>query len=161
MVISRRRFAENGKKMYRNAKKHEKGVQSFCFCSLNMQILWRCRSHRVVYLKLPTLYFGKRDGFVSNHVEWTWDLRLRAQANERYFCTAHFSPRLISEIIFDTLVCRSEVERENARLGDSPCFLSFFQSPETKWQSGAFKAQPWLWVNVKKTYLDGARVLSG
>ena len=39
MVISRCRFAENGKQMYRNKKKHVKSVQSFlCFCSLNMQI---------------------------------------------------------------------------------------------------------------------------
>ena len=41
MVISPRRFAENGKE-----------VQSFCFDSLNMQNLWRCRCRRVVDLKL-------------------------------------------------------------------------------------------------------------
>ena len=29
-------------------KEHVKGVQSFCFCSLNMQIMWRCRRRRVV-----------------------------------------------------------------------------------------------------------------
>ena len=34
-------------------KKHVKGVQRFCFCSLNMQNLWRCRCRRVVDLKLP------------------------------------------------------------------------------------------------------------
>ena len=34
-------------------KKHEKGVQSFCFCSLNMQILCCCRNRRVVDHKLP------------------------------------------------------------------------------------------------------------
>ena len=40
MVISRRRFAGNGKEMYRNKeKKHVKGVQSFCFRSLVMQNL--------------------------------------------------------------------------------------------------------------------------
>ena len=31
-------------------KKHVKGVQSFCFCSLNTQNLWRCRCRRVVEL---------------------------------------------------------------------------------------------------------------
>ena len=56
MVISRRRFAENEKEMNRNKKKLVKGVQSFCFCSLNMQNLWRCRYCRVVPLKLPTPY---------------------------------------------------------------------------------------------------------
>ena len=37
-------------------KKHVKGVQSFCFGSLNMQILWRCRCRRVVDLKLSNGY---------------------------------------------------------------------------------------------------------
>ena len=32
-----------------------KGVQTFCFCSLNMQNLWRCRCRRVVDLKLPIM----------------------------------------------------------------------------------------------------------
>ena len=35
MVISRRKFSENGKEMYRNNKlKHVKGVQRFYLCSL-------------------------------------------------------------------------------------------------------------------------------
>ena len=66
MVISRRRFAENEKEMYthththtrkRKKKKHVKGVQSFCFGSLNMQHLWRCRCRRVVDLDIPTSEF--------------------------------------------------------------------------------------------------------
>ena len=36
-------------------KKHVKGVQSFCFCSFNMQNLWRCRCRRVEDLKLPNV----------------------------------------------------------------------------------------------------------
>ena len=36
-------------------KKHMKGVQNFCFCQLNMQILWRRRCSRVVDLKLSSL----------------------------------------------------------------------------------------------------------
>ena len=42
-----------GKKCTEIKKKDVKGVQSFCFCSLNMQNLWRCHCRRVVYLKLP------------------------------------------------------------------------------------------------------------
>ena len=53
MIISRRGFAENGREMYRNKKRHATGVQSFCLGSLNMQHLWRCRCRRVVDLKLP------------------------------------------------------------------------------------------------------------
>ena len=53
MVISRRRFAElrTGKKCT-EIKKHVKGFQSFCFCSLNMQNLWwcHCRGDGVVEL---------------------------------------------------------------------------------------------------------------
>ena len=46
MVISRCRFAENGKEIYRNKKNHVKGVQSFCFCLLNEKHFWhrRCRA---------------------------------------------------------------------------------------------------------------------
>ena len=51
MVISRRRFAENGKK-FTERKRHVKGVQSFCFASLDMQNLRRCRCRRVEDLKL-------------------------------------------------------------------------------------------------------------
>ena len=36
-------------------KKQVKGVQRFCFRSLNMQNLWRCRCRRVVGLKLPNV----------------------------------------------------------------------------------------------------------
>ena len=32
-------------------------VESYCFCSLNMQILWRFRCRRVVILKLPNREF--------------------------------------------------------------------------------------------------------
>ena len=42
-----------GKKCTEIKKKHVKGVQSFCFRSLTMQNLWRCRCRRVVDLKLP------------------------------------------------------------------------------------------------------------
>ena len=59
MIISRRRFAENGKDMHRNKKKHTKGVQSFCFWLLNMQNFWRFRCHRVVDLKLSN---DQKDG---------------------------------------------------------------------------------------------------
>ena len=31
MVISRDRFVQNGKELFRNKKKHVKGVQGFCF----------------------------------------------------------------------------------------------------------------------------------
>ena len=45
--------------MYRNKKKHVKGVQSFCFCSLNMQKLWRYRCCRVVDLQLPNVNYKR------------------------------------------------------------------------------------------------------
>ena len=51
IVISCRRFAENGKEMYRNKKKAREGHASFCSGSLNMQNLWRCRCRRVVDVK--------------------------------------------------------------------------------------------------------------
>ena len=40
MVTSRRslRFAENRKEVYRNKKKHPKGVESFCFAHLVREI---------------------------------------------------------------------------------------------------------------------------
>ena len=41
-----------GKKCTEIKKKHVKGRQSFCFCLLNMQNLWRCRCRHVVDLKL-------------------------------------------------------------------------------------------------------------
>ena len=43
---------KTGKK-YTEIKKHVKGVQSFCFCSLSMRKLWRCRCRRVVGLNSP------------------------------------------------------------------------------------------------------------
>ena len=56
MIISRHRFAENGKEMYRNKKKKNvKGVQSSCFCQLNVQNLWHRRCRRVVDVKIPIL----------------------------------------------------------------------------------------------------------
>ena len=64
MVISRRRFAENGKEIYRNKKKHVKGVQSFCFCPLNIQNLWRCRYCRVADLKVAEHSFRAVSGVV-------------------------------------------------------------------------------------------------
>ena len=75
MVISRRRFAENGKEMYRNKKKLVKGVYIFCFCSLNLQNLWRCCCRSVVNLKLPNRELsnhGNDDKNVTNLHTWQW-----------------------------------------------------------------------------------------
>ena len=38
LVISRCCFADDGKEMDRNEKMHVQSVQSYCFCSLNVQI---------------------------------------------------------------------------------------------------------------------------
>ena len=71
MVISRRRFAENGKEMYRNQKK-QKGEQSFCFGSLNMQKLWRCRYRRLADLKHEgALYKDVFPGRIEAHLSVT------------------------------------------------------------------------------------------
>ena len=51
MVISRRRFAENGKEIYRKKKARERRAKLF-FASLDMQNLWRRRCRRVEDLKL-------------------------------------------------------------------------------------------------------------
>ena len=67
MVISRRRFAENGKEMYRNKKKQMKGVQSFCFCLLNMQNLGRFRCRRVVDPKLSNSPPTQHHSFFRNY----------------------------------------------------------------------------------------------
>ena len=40
-------------------KKHVKGVQNFCFFSLNIQNLWPCRCSRLVDLKLPSKKIGR------------------------------------------------------------------------------------------------------
>lgn len=40
-------------------KKAREGVQNFCFCSLNIQNLRRCRSRRLVDLKLPNKKIGR------------------------------------------------------------------------------------------------------
>ena len=53
MVSSRLRFAENGKEMYRNKKKHVNGVQSFCFCSLKYAKCVSSVPSRPIDLKLP------------------------------------------------------------------------------------------------------------
>ena len=48
MVLSRQRFAEIGKEMFRNKKKHVKGVKSFCYavvlCKTNVADEARIRS---------------------------------------------------------------------------------------------------------------------
>ena len=46
-------LSRTGKKCTEIIKAREKRVQRFCFCSLNMQNVWRCRCRRVVDLKLP------------------------------------------------------------------------------------------------------------
>ena len=61
MVISRDRFVQNGKEMFRNKKKHVKGVQGFCFRSFFMQNLWPCNCCRVVGLKLPFFFLELDD----------------------------------------------------------------------------------------------------
>ena len=38
LIISRCCFADDGKEMDKSEKMHVQSVQSFCFCSLNMQI---------------------------------------------------------------------------------------------------------------------------
>ena len=44
-----------GKKCTEIKKKVREGRAKLLFLSLNMQILWRCRSRRVVDLKLPNV----------------------------------------------------------------------------------------------------------
>ena len=57
MVFLRDRFVQNGKEMFRNKKKHVKGVQGFCFrhllCKTCGLVTAVCR---VVGLKLPFFF---------------------------------------------------------------------------------------------------------
>ena len=53
LVISRCCFADDGKEMDRNEKMHVQSVQSYCFCSLNMQICNVLVAVAVVVAKAP------------------------------------------------------------------------------------------------------------
>ena len=59
-------------------KKHVKGIESFCLCSLTMQNFWRCRCCRVVDLKLPIC--------VKNPNEWAtceWGLFIQTTSEHK------------------------------------------------------------------------------
>ena len=140
MVISRGRFAEKGKEMYRNKKKHVKGVQSFCFCSFNMQNLWRCRCRRVVDLKIPnvggcvissrrqqlqqTLYYN-----VSHCVYW-----LSSLSREIFSCfkgfplssqTSFFKSKLHVETVGDKGILLMSIAEDSTQQTSVACFHCF------------------------------------
>ena len=53
LVISRCFFADDGKEMDKNEKMHVQSVQSYCFCSLNMQICDVLVAVAVIVTKAP------------------------------------------------------------------------------------------------------------
>ena len=53
LVISRCSFADDGKEIDKKGKTHVQGVQSYCFCLLNMQICNVLVAVAVVVAKAP------------------------------------------------------------------------------------------------------------
>ena len=109
MVISRRTFAENLKEMHGIKKRHVKGVQSFCFWQLSMQILWRRRCSRVVDLKLPNRELKqprrRRQQKPLKFAYLTMKNSIFARFARAFFIFWHFEDGLVLSMTWNDLFC--------------------------------------------------------